>query len=205
MDPDDATSIIFKKIRTLEPDNAPKLIGYFLLQDMEQTDLIRLAFGPDTLLQTFCRQAKSALGLSSKPISIHHHQHQPLSQSSPSNGFLDFSRNPNPNFNSTPFLDGSSLLFASSSGDEEQLSNHLSFLDEEDPFASFHERSFSANDSCLEPEEPGFGIGGGGAGYRFPQAGLVDGFGLPGGESGYGLRMKLAQQHRMAAQFMALR
>ena len=173
MDPDDPTSIIFKKIRNLEPDNAPKLIGYFLLQDMEQTDLIRLAFGPDTLLHTFCRQAKSHLGLSSKPISIH----QTLSQSSPSNGF---STNPNPNFDSRPFL--------------------------EDPFANLHKRSFSANEACLEPEEPGFG-----AGYRFPEAGLVDGFGSSSGESGYVclqreemMRMKLAQQQRVA-QLMALR
>ncbi|KAF8101041.1 hypothetical protein N665_0211s0030 [Sinapis alba] len=193
MDPDDPTSIIFKKIRTLEPDNAPKLIGYFLLQDMEQTDLIRIAFGPDTLLQTFCRQAKSFLGLSSKPISIHHH-HQPLSESSPSNGFLDFSRNPNPNFDSTPFRDGSSLLFSSSSGDEPPLSeHHLSFLNYEDP---------SANDACLKP---GFG---GGDGYQFPQTGLVDCFGLSGGyvclQREEMVRMKLAQQQRMA-QFMALR
>ncbi|CDY22846.1 BnaA06g02310D [Brassica napus] len=180
MDPDDPTSIIFKKIRTLEPDNAPKLIGYFLLQDMEQTDLIRLAFGPDTLLHTFCRQAKSHLGLSSKPISIH----QTLSQSSPSNGF---STNPNPNFDSRPFLEGSLL---------------------EDPFVNLHKRSFSANEACLEPEEPGFG-----AGYRFPQteAGLVDGFGSSSGESGYVclqreemMRMKLAQQQRVV-QLMALR
>ncbi|XP_013685541.2 zinc finger CCCH domain-containing protein 55 isoform X1 [Brassica napus] len=199
MDPDDPTSIIFKKIRTLEPDNAPKLIGYFLLQDMEQTDLIRLAFGPDTLLQTFCRQAKSVLGLSSNGNHISRpHHHQPLSQSSPSNGFFDFSRNPNPNFDSSPFRDG----------EEQQLSNRLSFPDEEDPFASLHKRSFSADG---EPEEPGFGVGGGGAGYRFPQTGLVDWFDSSGVESGYVclqregmMRMKLAQQQRMA-QLMALR
>ncbi|CAN7083380.1 unnamed protein product [Brassica oleracea var. botrytis] len=199
MDPDDPTSIIFKKIRTLEPDNAPKLIGYFLLQDMEQTDLIRLAFGPDTLLQTFCRQAKSVLGLSSNGNHISRpHHHQLLSQSSPSNGFFDFSRNPNPNFDSSPFRDG----------EEQQLSNRLSFPDEEDPFASLHKRSFSADG---EPEEPGFGVGGGGAGYRFPQTGLVDGFDSSGVESGYVclqregmMRMKLAQQQRMA-QLMALR
>lgn len=47
--------------------------------------------------------------LSSKPISIIHHHHQPLSHSSPSNGFLDFSINPNPNFDSSPFSDGLSL------------------------------------------------------------------------------------------------
>ncbi|ESQ30327.1 hypothetical protein EUTSA_v10011419mg [Eutrema salsugineum] len=234
MDPDDPTSIIFKKIRTLEPENAPKIIGYFLLQDMEERDLIRIAFGPDTLLQSFCRKAKSDLGLSSngfspnplsRPINIHH---QPLSQSSPRDGFLEFSRNPNhfspsltagtlnanPNFDSSPFRDCSSL-FASSSGDfvdeqqQQQPSNHFPFLNNEDPFAYLHKRSFSANDACLESEEPGFG----GAGYRFPQAGLVDDFGSSGGERGYVclqreemMMMKLAQQQRMAAaQFLRQR
>lgn len=234
MDPDDPTSIIFTKIRTLEPENAPKIIGYFLLQDMEKRDLIRIAHGPDTLIQTFCRKAKSDLGLSSNgfsvnPISrpINIHRHQPLSQSSPRNGFLDFSRNPNPNplspsltsgtlntnpnFSSSPFRDCSSLFASSSSGDfvdeqQQQLSNHFSFLNE-------HKRSFSASDVCLETEEQGFG---GGTGYRFPQGGLVDDFGSSSGfrspsERDYiclqreeMMMMKLAQQQRMAAaQFMA--
>ncbi|XP_010479635.1 PREDICTED: zinc finger CCCH domain-containing protein 55-like isoform X2 [Camelina sativa] len=233
MDPGDPTSIIFTKIRTLEPENASKIIGYFLLQDMEQRDLIRIAFGPDTLIQALCRKAKSDLGLSSngfslnpmsRPINIHGHHHS-LSQSSPRNGFLDFSRNPsNPlpfsltsttlrdspsNFNSRPFRDGSSF-FASSSGDEQQqLSNQFPFV--EDPFANFHKRSFSANDASFESEELGFG---GGPGYhRFPQGGLVDDFGSSGGfgspsEMDYVLekmmRIKLAQQKRMvAAQLMA--
>lgn len=231
MDPGDPTSIIFAKIRTLEPENAPKIIGYFLMQDMEQSDLIRIAFGPQTLIQSFCRKAKSDLGLSSngfslnpssRPINIHH---QSLSQSSPRNEFFEFSRNPNPlspspsftsttlrdnpNFNSSPFRDGSSL-FASSSGDEQQMSNHFPFLNNEDPFANLHKRSFSANDVSFESEEPGFG---GGPGYhRFPQGGLVNDFGSPS-ERDYVylqreemMRMKLAQQKRMiAAQFMAAR
>lgn len=107
--------------------------------------------------------------LSSKPISIIHH-HQPLSHSSASTGFLDFSRNPNPHFNSSPFSDGLSLspLF---SGDEQQLSNHFSFLNDEDLFASLHNMSYSANDACLDSEKPGFRGGGGGDGYWFPLAG----------------------------------
>lgn len=237
MDPDDPTSVIFTKIRTLEPENAPKIIGYFLLQDMEQSDLIRVAFGPDTLIQTFCRKAKSDLGLSSngfssnpisRPINIHR---QPFSQSSPRNGFYEFSRNPNPlspsftsgtlntnsNFDSSPFRDGSSL-FASSSGDfadeQQQLSNHFSLLNNEDPFANFHKRSYSANDAFLESDEQGLG----GAGYRFPQGGLVDDFGSSGGfvspsERDYVflqreemMMMKLAQQQRIAAaQFLLQR
>jgi len=230
MDPGDPTSIIFSKIRTLEPKNASKVIGYFLLQDMEQRDLIRIAFGPDSLIQTFCQKAKVDLGFSSngfsRPINIHG---QSLSQSSPRNGFLEFSRNPSnplssslslntlrdnkPNFNSSPFRESSSL-FASSSGDEQQqqqFSNNFLFTNDEDPFANSHKRSFSANDACFESEEPWFG--GGNGCHQFPQGGLVDGFGSSGvfgspSEMDYMLegmmRMKLAQQKRMvAAQFMA--
>ncbi|XP_023642653.1 zinc finger CCCH domain-containing protein 55 isoform X2 [Capsella rubella] len=139
MDPGDPTSILFTKIRTLEPDFASKIIGYLLLQDLGKRDLMRLALGPDTFLQSVCLKAKSALGLSSsngssssssassplnpisRPINIHRHS---LSQSS-GNGFMDFSRNPlspsfttpgslgsNPNIISSPFQ-ASSSLFAS--------------------------------------------------------------------------------------------
>ena len=57
------------------------------------------------------------------------------------------------------------------SGDEQQLSNHFSFLNDEDLFASLHNMSFSANDACLDSEKPGFRGGGGGDGYWFPLAG----------------------------------
>ncbi|CAN7047163.1 unnamed protein product [Brassica oleracea var. botrytis] len=152
MDPGDPTSILFTKIRTLEPDFASKIIGYLLLQDLGKRDLMRLALGPDTLLQSVCLKAKSALGRSwngssssgtttplnpiSRPINIDRH--------SPRNGpFMEFSRSPslnntpgsnNPNVGSSPFQ-ASSSLFASDGGgddlvDEGQLGNYLSFLNE---------------------------------------------------------------------------
>lgn len=137
MDPGDPTSILFTKIRTLEPDFASKIIGYLLLQDLGNRDLMRLALGPDTLLQSVCLKAKSALGLSSngsssastplnpisRPINIHRH-----SPRTSGNGFMEFSRNPlspsvntpgslgsNPNMISSPFQ-ASSSLFASDGG-----------------------------------------------------------------------------------------
>ncbi|KAJ0264613.1 RNA-binding [Hirschfeldia incana] len=145
MDPGDPTSILFTKIRTLEPDFASKIIGYLLLQDLGKRDLMRLALGPDTLLQSVCLKAKSALGLSSngssssastplnpisRPINIHRHH-------SPRNGFMEFSRSPslnNPNVGSSPFQASSSLFASDGSGDdlldEGQLGNYLSFLNE---------------------------------------------------------------------------
>ncbi|KAJ0229832.1 RNA-binding [Hirschfeldia incana] len=220
MDPGDPTSILFTKIRTLEPDFASKIIGYLLLQDLGNTDLMRLALGPDTLLHSVCLKAKSALGLSSngsssssisRPINIHRH--------SPRNGFMDFSRNPlSPSVGSSPFQESSSL-FASDGDvvDEQQLgNNYLSFLNNNDESsadlfdngdAHLHKRSFSASDVC----ETGFG----GGGYGRFNPGLGDDFdSLPPG--GFGspdyvsrqaeeiARMKLAQRQRLAAaQFLA--
>ncbi|EFH67903.1 hypothetical protein ARALYDRAFT_314515 [Arabidopsis lyrata subsp. lyrata] len=47
MDPGGPTATIIERIITLEPENAFKIIGYFLLQDIEDCDLIQLAFGTD--------------------------------------------------------------------------------------------------------------------------------------------------------------
>ncbi|KAG2317489.1 hypothetical protein Bca4012_068374 [Brassica carinata] len=224
MDPGDPTSILFTKIRTLEPDFASKIIGYLLLQDLGNRDLMRLALGPDTLLHSVCLKAKSALGLSSsssngsssssisRPINIHRH--------SPRNGFMEFSRNPlSPSVGSTPFQESSSL-YASDGGngdvllDEQQLGNYLSFLNTSDESADLfdngdahlHKRSFSASDVC----ETGFG----GGGYSRFTHGLGDEFdSLPGGfgspdyvsrQQEEIARMKLAQRQRLAAaQFLA--
>lgn len=175
MDPGDPTSILFTKIRTLEPDFASKIIGYVLLQDLGKRDLMRLALGPDTLLQSVCLKAKSALGLSSngsssssassplnpisRPINIHRHS---LSQSSPrtsGNGVMEFSRNPlspsltapgslgsNPNMISSPFQ-ASSSLFASDGGCAGDSTGNGDFLDEQQlgNYLSFLNDSSSKN------------------------------------------------------------
>ncbi|CAA7030078.1 unnamed protein product [Microthlaspi erraticum] len=173
MDPADPTSILFSKIRTLEPDFASKIIGYLLLQDLGNRDLNRLAHGPETLLQSVCLKAKSALGLSSngsssplnpisRPINIHRHS---LSQSSPrtsGNGFMEFSRNPlSPSVNtpgslgskiSSPFQ-ASSSLFASDGGGGEASGGNGDLLDEQQlgNYLSFlNESSAKNNDESAD-------------------------------------------------------
>ncbi|KAG7600217.1 RNA-binding domain superfamily [Arabidopsis suecica] len=96
MDSGDAIATISARIRTLEPENASKIIGYFLLQDITNSDLIRLAFSTDKVLKKFCEEAKSVLGILNPNARPFNPLHQSLSQSSPRNEFLDFSRNPNP-------------------------------------------------------------------------------------------------------------
>ncbi|XP_057486345.1 zinc finger CCCH domain-containing protein 18-like isoform X1 [Actinidia eriantha] len=67
MDSFEASTIVFSRIRKLEPENVTnKIIGYLLLQDCQQ-EMIRLAFGPDTLIHTLIHKIKIQLGLVSKP------------------------------------------------------------------------------------------------------------------------------------------
>ncbi|XP_047321418.1 zinc finger CCCH domain-containing protein 22-like isoform X2 [Impatiens glandulifera] len=65
MDSYEATKIVFSRIQSLDPENASKAMGYILWQDLGEKEMIRLAFGPETLLISFITQAKSHLGLPS--------------------------------------------------------------------------------------------------------------------------------------------
>ncbi|KAE8668725.1 Zinc finger CCCH domain-containing protein 18 [Hibiscus syriacus] len=63
MDFSESTKIVYNRIQLLEPDNVSKIFGYLLLQDHGDRDMIRLAFGPDTLLHSLIHKAKSELSL----------------------------------------------------------------------------------------------------------------------------------------------
>ncbi|KAL4302972.1 hypothetical protein GQ457_10G006930 [Hibiscus cannabinus] len=123
MDLCDTTNLLFSKIKVLDPENASKIMGYILIQDLPDRDLLRLAFGPETLLQTLVFKAKAHLGLSSSTFSTHlnpisrpntsNNSQNPLPPLSPTiiprNGFSDFSKkvpswSPNNNPQSSPFL-----------------------------------------------------------------------------------------------------
>ncbi|GAA0172792.1 hypothetical protein Leryth_009619 [Lithospermum erythrorhizon] len=65
MDTYDATKIILTRIQSLDPENASKIMGYILIQDLGDKELIRLAHGPHTLLLSFINKAKLFLRHSS--------------------------------------------------------------------------------------------------------------------------------------------
>ncbi|PPD82452.1 hypothetical protein GOBAR_DD20608 [Gossypium barbadense] len=141
MDLCDTTNILFSKIKVLDPENASKIMGYILIQDLADMDLLRLAFGPETLLQSLVFKAKAHLGLSSSTFSTHlnpisrpnssNNSQNPLPPLSPSiiprNGFLEFSKkvpswSPASSPKSSPFLSyenirSGSLLVTSKTGD----------------------------------------------------------------------------------------
>ncbi|KAL5210088.1 hypothetical protein ABZP36_005711 [Zizania latifolia] len=73
MDAYEATKVVFSRIQALDPDHAAKIMGLLLIQDHGDKEMIRLAFGPETLLQSVMAQARKELALlpASSPTSGH--------------------------------------------------------------------------------------------------------------------------------------
>ncbi|MQL94787.1 hypothetical protein Taro_027452 [Colocasia esculenta] len=70
MDFSEATRTVFNRILKIEPGFASKIIGYVLLKDYGDREMIRLAFGPDSTIHSLVNEAKAALSglaLSPKP------------------------------------------------------------------------------------------------------------------------------------------
>ncbi|CDY23177.1 BnaA04g05820D [Brassica napus] len=65
MDGYEATRIVLSRIQALDPENASKIMGLLLLQDHGEKEMIRLAFGPETLVHSVIAKAKKELGLMS--------------------------------------------------------------------------------------------------------------------------------------------
>ncbi|KAF0907560.1 hypothetical protein E2562_018371 [Oryza meyeriana var. granulata] len=63
MDAYEATKVVFSRIQALDPDHAAKIMGFLLIQDHGEKEMIRLAFGPEALLQTVIAKARKELGL----------------------------------------------------------------------------------------------------------------------------------------------
>ncbi|XP_028963863.1 zinc finger CCCH domain-containing protein 18-like isoform X2 [Malus domestica] len=69
MDFSESTKVVYNRIQKIEPENVSKIIGYLLLQDHGERDMIRLAFSPDNLIQSLINKAKAELGLCKLAVS----------------------------------------------------------------------------------------------------------------------------------------
>lgn len=69
MDFTESTKAVYNRIQKLEPEHVSKIIGYLLLQDHGERDMIRLAFSPDHVIHSLIIEAKSKLGLSKTAVS----------------------------------------------------------------------------------------------------------------------------------------
>eukprot|EP00249_Psilotum_nudum_P023954 c29039_g1_i1 orf=1785-4043(+) len=63
MDAYEFTRIVYSRVQSLEPENVSKIMGFLLLQDSGDQEMVRLAFGPDAFLQAVVSRAKKELGL----------------------------------------------------------------------------------------------------------------------------------------------
>ncbi|CAK8539284.1 unnamed protein product [Lathyrus sativus] len=101
----EATNVVLAKVKNFDPENASKIMGY-LLMNLEEYELVRLACCPDHVIHNLAIRVKSHLGMTlSNPSSpsplnpigrITSTSTNPFSKSSPravANGF-DFTRNP---------------------------------------------------------------------------------------------------------------
>ncbi|KAI3739239.1 hypothetical protein L2E82_29638 [Cichorium intybus] len=78
MDSYEATRVVFTRIQNLDPEYASKIMGLLLIQDHGEKEMIRLAFGPESLVQSVIMKARKELGISSNAPST------PSTPSSPS-------------------------------------------------------------------------------------------------------------------------
>ncbi|XP_072975569.1 zinc finger CCCH domain-containing protein 53-like isoform X2 [Typha angustifolia] len=67
MDAYEATKVVFSRIQSLDPDNAAKIMGFLLVQEHSEKEMIRLAFGPESLLHSVILKARKDLSLLSPP------------------------------------------------------------------------------------------------------------------------------------------
>ncbi|CAN0891838.1 Zinc finger CCCH domain-containing protein 55 [Linum grandiflorum] len=172
MDPYETTNLLLSKIKSIDPDNASKIMGYILIHDLGDRDLARLALGHETLLLGVISKAKAQLGLSSNTLPSSPHFHNPISRpvggGCQGNGCLaDFARNPSPH--SWPVSSSSSFsprsyneaAFAKSvgsnggGGDCSSSSNGADALEDYpfDEYLSFLDDSSSScrNEELVEP------------------------------------------------------
>ncbi|KAK7305215.1 hypothetical protein VNO77_43116 [Canavalia gladiata] len=84
MDISDYTRIVFEKLQRFEPEHATKIIGYLLLQDHGEQDMVKLASLPDHLIRDMAMKVRTELQrLAAKstthPISLPINSQQDLS------------------------------------------------------------------------------------------------------------------------------
>ncbi|GMI97414.1 hypothetical protein like AT3G51950 [Hibiscus trionum] len=136
MDSYEATRIVLSRIQSLDPENASKIMGYLLIQDHGEKEMIRLAFGPEAHIHSLILKAKTHLGLSvSNPPT-------PSTPLSPS----PFSSSSNLSYASV--VNGSSAI-ANGNGvvDDYQFQDPEGFLAMHDSL--LHRRSFSVPGLCF--------------------------------------------------------
>ncbi|CAN1290557.1 Zinc finger CCCH domain-containing protein 18 [Linum perenne] len=82
MECSDPAKVVFNRIKEMEPANATKIVGYLLLQDRVDQEMMKLAMGPDSAILQVIHKAKSHLpqlssSLTTNSSHSHSHSHSP--------------------------------------------------------------------------------------------------------------------------------
>ncbi|XP_076948251.1 zinc finger CCCH domain-containing protein 18-like [Bidens hawaiensis] len=125
----EAAKIVYNRILETESEtNTRKVIGYIYLSDNADREMIRLAFGPDNLIQNTIQKAKTDLNLDPKPV--------PLPPISPT-------LQPGPVFHPH-------TLFSPTISSHYQTQNH--FIGLTDEFDSFNREITNFSENCYSPD-----------------------------------------------------
>ncbi|KAF6146499.1 hypothetical protein GIB67_037799 [Kingdonia uniflora] len=178
MDAYEATRAVFSRIQSLDPENASKIMGLLLIQDHGEKEMIRLAFGPESLLHSVMFKARKDLGLANNSLnspsspsspSLPFYPNNPISRQNSSSSRMFSNLSPSSsswvpsNFsdfqNLDDFTNNNSISTPSDLIDDFQLQDHLSFLNENTPKNS--DLFYPPLSPQLPPDSPGSSSDGG--------------------------------------------
>ncbi|XP_048435222.1 zinc finger CCCH domain-containing protein 18 isoform X2 [Pyrus x bretschneideri] len=175
MDFSESTKVVYNRIQKIEPENVSKIIGYLLLQDHGERDMIRLAFSPDNLIQSLINKAKAELGLCklavSAPISPQMNQgpvsdlplqftpYSPRLVSSPATiGAANPYRELSDDQQSLQAVEFASSGYSDSVIENYRLQNRMQFLPEFSSNYCYHEPALSMRTTRRSPSLPEFPV-----------------------------------------------
>ncbi|KAK9049344.1 hypothetical protein SSX86_031687 [Deinandra increscens subsp. villosa] len=153
MDFSESTKVVYDRVQEIEPENVSKIIGYLLLQDHGEREMIRLAFGPDNLIHNLINKAKTHLKLASnatvgQPISppqvngpLHFTTFPPSTRHSPLSIQVP-TRCCDPNGQPLDFVP---MVYPASYPEDYHLHNHFRFMSLEDQMEPVNSPDFTSS------------------------------------------------------------
>ncbi|XP_023744579.1 zinc finger CCCH domain-containing protein 18 isoform X1 [Lactuca sativa] len=147
MDFSESTKIVYDRIQKIDPENVSKIVGYLLLQDHGEREMIRLAYCPDNLIHSLINKAKTHLKLPSNipEMPLHFTPFTPSTRHSPLT--IQIPSQP---------VDYVPMVYPASFPEDYRLHNHLRFLSLEDQIDSVNTPDFSPN-NFYNSSEPSLG------------------------------------------------
>eukprot|EP01018_Ginkgo_biloba_P017676 Gb_29751 [translate_table: standard] len=160
MDAYEATKIVFSRIQSIEPETVSKIVGYLLLQDHGDREMIRLAFGPDTLIQSLISKTKKELGLQAPSSSSQASTHLLTPYNLTNHSDLQVQLAPFSHVSSRPFpsptaLSPQTLYWDSHTPQESPLNSHNLHVPHEQRILNFNQNSFPDQFFATEKLHPG--------------------------------------------------